>query len=185
MTETDTERMLEAESDADAAGDELTSLEHRHYEAIRAMNFKCLDASGNYEASKAETSSRKKIYESLQNQLNSLIAQGPNPQKELEFPEDEPPADAWRDVPITDAIEMTDKQFEKLESAGVRTVGQFEDLRSGKLDGYPDGLRSVKGVGQKTVDAWEEQIVNWLMIHLRDTSEDGADDNAGTEQEAD
>ena len=183
MTETDVERMLETESDADAAGDELSSLEHRHYEAIRAMNFKCLDASGNYEASKAETSSLKKIYESLQNQLNSLIAQGPNPQRELEFPGDESPADAWRDVPITDAIEMTDKQFEKLEAAGVRTVGQFEDLRSGQVDGYPDGLRSVKGVGQKTVDAWEEQIVNWLMIHLRDTSEDGADDNAGIEPE--
>lgn len=82
-------------------------------------------------------------------------------------------AEADYEVAKADAIgsvlELTDKQAEKLEEAGINTVGQFEHLRTGQMDGYPDGLRSLKGVGQKTVDAWEDQMVEWLSVHSRES----------------
>jgi hypothetical protein len=102
----------------------------------------------------------------------------------LPFPDDDVPAEEWKDVPISDAIKLTDKQFEKLEEVGVRTVGQFETLRSGQLDGYPDGLTSLKGVGKNTVDKWEDQMVEWLSANAREPQEDGVSENAGTEPQA-
>jgi hypothetical protein len=175
----DLESVLEAESDADAG--ELSEHRQRHYAAIVDLNRQCVAAGYEYEDRKHDAATAKKRYEQLQSRLNHLIEEGPNPQKELPFTDAEPTAaDAWKDVPISDAIELTDKQFEKLESAGVRTVGQFEHLRSGQMDGYPDGLRSVKGIGEKTVDAWEDQIVNWLAFNAREQESEGAND-AGTE----
>ena len=103
----------------------------------------------------------------------------------MAFPEhatEEPKPEAWEDVPISEVIELTPKQIEKLEAAGVKTMGQFEHLRSGQMDGYPDGLKSVKGVGQKTVDEWEEQALKWLFVNNREPEKEGTDD-AGTEQE--
>lgn len=87
-------------------------------------------------------------------------------------------------MPISDVLELTDKQFEKLEDAGVRTVGQFEHLRSGQKPDYPDGLRSLKGVGEKTVDAWEDQMVEWLSDNARECSTDkGVSEDVGAVQE--
>lgn len=164
-----------------------------HYDEICRLNEECLTAGYEYEDRKADANHAKKRYELLQNKLNSLIAQGANPQRELPFADPEEPKqepkETWKDVPIGEVLQMTDKQAEKLEAAGIKTVGQFEHLRSGQMDGYPDGLRSVKGVGEKTVDAWEDQIVDWLSVNAREQSaadatetSEGTDD-AGPESE--
>ena len=164
-----------------SAEPDLSELKRKHYDAIRGLNEKCVDAGIEYEDKKADAAAAKRRHEWLQAQLNQLIAQGANPQKELAFPEEQPvDAEAWKDVPISDVIELTDKQFEKLEAAGVRTVGQFEQLRSGQVDGYPDGLRSIKGVGQKTVDAWEDQIVEWLAANAREVDAAETTEGAAT-----
>jgi hypothetical protein len=164
---------------------EMSDLKQKHYDAICSLNLKVQQARIVYEDVKAEAAAEKRRYESLQEQLNSLISQGANPQRELAFPEhakEEPNPEAWKDVPISEVIELTPKQIEKLEAAGVKTMGQFEHLRSGHMDGYPDGLKSVKGVGQKTVDEWEEQALKWLFVNNREAEKEGTDD-AGTEQE--
>lgn len=166
---------------------EMSDLKQKHYDAICSLNLKVQQARIVYEDVKAEAESEKRRYESLQEQLNSLISQGANPQRELAFPEhaaEEPKPEAWKDVPISEVIVLTPKQIEKLEAAGVTTMGQFEHLRSGQMDGYPDGLKSVKGVGQKTVDEWEEQALKWLFVNNREPEKEGTDD-AGTEQEKD
>jgi len=178
------EVILEAESEADSEElPVLSDLQRKHYDAIHELNEEVMAAVYRYEDKKADASNAKRVYEKLQASLNHLINEGPNPQRGLPFPDESIPAEAWKDVPISDAIELTDKQFEKLEAAGVRTVGQFEDLRSGQKDGFPDGLRSLKGVGEKTVDQWEEQIVNWLTVNAREP-EEGAFENVGTEPQA-
>ena len=164
---------------------EMSDLKQKHYDAICSLNLKVQQARIVYEDVKAEAASEKRRYESLQEQLNSLISQVANPHRELAFPEhatEEPKPEAWKDVPISEVIELTPKQIEKLEAAGVKTMGQFEHLRSGQMDGYPDGLKSVKGVGQKTVDEWEEQALKWLFVNNREAEKEGTDD-AGTEQE--
>lgn len=148
---------------------ELSAKQKQHYDEICRLNHAVRCAEADYELAKAEASSAKRYWEQLQAKLSSLIAQGANPQPELPFPEETAPTEDWKSVAIGSVLDLTDKQAEKLEEAGIKTVGQFEHLRSGQMDGYPDGLRSLKGVGQKTVDAWEDQMVEWLSVHSRES----------------
>jgi hypothetical protein len=152
-----------------AASDGLTPRQKQHYDEIIRLNVSVSVAEYDYEDAKDKASAAKKNLERLQSQLSMLIARGADPQTTLPFPEDQLPKEDWRTVAIGSVVELTDKQAEKLEEAGIKTVGQFEDLRSGQMDGYPNGLRSLKGVGQKTVDAWEEQMVEWLSENARET----------------
>lgn len=174
-------------SDQDSESDKSTGLsdsKSRHYDQIVELNRECCEAGFEYERQKAITAAAKKQHEGLQARLNRMIADGANPQRELPFSSDEDSAEDWKDVPISDVLELTDKQFEKLEDAGVRTVGQFEHLRSGQKPDYPDGLRSLKGVGEKTVDAWEDQMVEWLSENARECSTDkGVSEDVGAVQE--
>ena len=78
----------------------------------------------------------------------------------------------WELTPITEALKLTAKQREKLEEIGIKTVGQFEFLRAGRDPLYPDGLRSVKGFGAATVDAFENDIVDWLSANAREVEGD-------------
>lgn len=162
---------------------DFTERRQAHYDEIVRLNEVCLRAGYEYEDAKLEANAAKKRYEQLQGKLNSLISQGANPQMELKFPADpkEAPKEAWKDVPIGEVLQMTDKQAEKLEAAGIKTVGQFEHLRSGQMDGYPDGLRSVKGVGEKTVDAWEDQMSDWWSVNVRDFMADATERTEGAE----
>ncbi len=65
---------------------------------------------------------------------------------------------SWRDVPITEVLTLTEKKRELLESCGVKSLGQFENLRAGQLQDYPRGLLSVKGVGEKLITEWENAV---------------------------
>lgn len=155
------EEVLENDSSADAG--EMTSIEREHYDEIVELNKQVAIAERDYLYSKSQTKAAKEELESLQSRLTYVISRGPevpNPQQSLPFPEDAP-ADAWRDEPITDAIKITPKQFERLEDAGARTMGQLEDLRAGKFPTHPDGLRSIKGFGDKAIDTIEDQILEW------------------------
>jgi len=153
--------------------------EEKHCDDIIRLNHAVRIAELEYEDAKSEASAAKRRWEQLQAKLTSLIAQGANPQPELPFPEETVPTEDWKSVAIESVLELTDKQAEKLEEAGIKTVGQFEHLRSGQMDGYPDGLRSLKGVGQKTVDAWEEQIVEWLSANAREAQPAAAAESDG------
>lgn len=166
-------------SDADVS---LSQRERQYLQDIVALNAEVLAAHSEYEMRKSVATDVKRRLERLQLELSDRIAAGPNTQQELPFTYDDDD-EQWQDVPISDVLTLTDKQFEKLEDAGVRTVGQFETLRSGQVDGFPDGLRSIKGVGQKTVDAWEDQIVEWLSANAR--SNNGDDTDAGADKEED
>lgn len=165
-------------TDVDGQTAGMTRLQREHYEKICQANMMVQSASEQYENAKSEASWCKKRLEQLQARLTNLIAEGPSRQQQLPYPEDGDRSDAgddadgtaaadesWKETPISEAIDATEKQLEKLADAGVRTVGQFEALRAGQVDGYPDGLRSIKGVGQKTVDKWEDEILEWLQQH--------------------
>ena len=104
----------------------MTELERRHYEEIKRLEERCYVAQTEWESAAAESKSRKARLAELETELRSTIRRGPNPQNELPF-------DDWRNVPITEALSCTEKQFEKFAECGVTTVGQFEDLRAGKL----------------------------------------------------
>lgn len=176
VIETDLETILEAESD-----NELKELEREHYQEILRLNRDVKLAQMRYDIAKGEAKAKKEELECLSLELSNLIADGPqktDPQKELPFDAaDSGDHRNWDLTPITEALKLSAKQREKLEEIGIKTVGQFEFLRAGNDPVYPDGLRSVKGFGAATVDAFENDIVNWLQVNRRqhDPEEGGGD----------
>lgn len=174
-----------------AAEAALQKRELDHLHTIQQMNERVVYLSNAYESAKAESSFAKKQLDEAASALSLCISQGPpkaDPQKTLPFDDggeviestqtpasESPAADAWKSVRIGEAIKLTPKQAETLESHGIRTVGQFEEVRSGQLRDYPDGLASLKGVGGVTITKWENDIIDWLMKNAREKE---PDDNA-------
>ena len=178
---TELENVLEAESDADADSI-LDELKREHYEDILRLNRNVKLSQMKYDIAKGEAKARKEELECLSLELSNLIADGPqkpDPQKELPFSDSSESGDHpnWELTPITEALKLTAKQREKLEEIGIKTVGQFEFLRAGRDSLYPDGLRSVKGFGAATVDAFENDIVEWLSANAREVEGDGGSDD--------
>lgn len=159
------------------ADESLSELEREHYEDILRLNRNVKLAQMKYDIAKGEAKAKKEELECLSLELSNLIADGPrkpDPQQELPF--DAAESGDFRDwdlVPITEALKLTAKQREKLEEIGIKTVGQFEFLRAGNDPCYPDGLRSVRGFGAATVDAFENDIVNWLAANAREKEPKG------------
>ena len=155
----------------------MSQLELEHYHEIIRLNKEVKLKQYKYDAAKAEAKFCKEDLDCAAMELSTLIADGPqkpDPQKELPFAATESgDKPNWELTPITDALKMTAKQREKLEEIGIKTVGQFEFLRAGRDPIYPDGLRSIKGFGAATVDAFENDIVNWLGVNAREPETDG------------
>lgn len=154
--------------------------EHNHYLAIIEANREVKEKEYAYNIANSGAKAAKKELELASLELSNLIAEGPelpekpDPQKELPFEATESgDMRNWDLTPITEALKMTPKQREKLEEIGIKTVGQFEFLRAKNDPVYPDGLRSIKGFGDATVDAFENDIVNWLQANARELETDG------------
>lgn len=171
VIEDDLEKVLEAEAEEETA---LTAAEREHYERIKDLNTEVHEATYKHDLAKSKAKMAKEHLESLQAELSSLISEGPrkpDPQKELPFSEPE----AWESTPITEVLQLTGKQQEKLEEAGVKTIGEFERIRGCQNPDYPNGLSSIKGFGEKTIDAMENDVVEWLAKNAREVDDDGND----------
>jgi len=57
---------------------------------------------------------------------------------------------------------VTEKQLEKLHEAGIKTVIEFEMERGGNR------FAKIRGIGEKAVEKWEEQMVEWLSVNARE-----------------
>lgn len=154
---------------------ELTDEEKRqklddHYEAIKEAELQVQEAEDSMIRAQYDLKDSKKQYEGAVLHLRRLISRDPlyvppvqaDPQMKLDFDAD---YDARLQTPIGEAIELTEKQAEKLEAAGVKTVGDFEKLRGGQMKDYPNGLSDLDRVGQATIDKWEDQIVEFLKVN--------------------
>lgn len=171
-TETEVVDQIEQTPDVESEESKRERLEREHYDEIRELNVKFVGAHQQWEILKDQTSGAKKRCDELGKRLSNLIARGPDLQGKLDFDQaanEQDPDDqaddqdkataennAWRGVHIMSALDLTDNQFEKLESEGVHNMGQLEDFRGSK------GLRSIKGFGEKAVDKIEDQIIDWL-----------------------
>lgn len=162
----------EAEDSAEEFDSIMDELKREHYEEILRLNRDVKLAQMRYDIAKGEAKAKKEELECLSLELSNLIADGPqkpDSQKELPFEAaDSVDHRNWDLTPITEALKLSAKQREKLEEIGIKTVGQFEFLRAGNDPCYPDGLRSVRGFGAATVDAFENDIVNWLQVNARE-----------------
>jgi len=157
QAELDTERQEETPDE---------DLKLAHYEAIRTANHEAAGALVNWQMKKDEAAEAKKIYDGAIAQLTDLIAAGPDRQRRLfnpfgeedndEEPAEAPTNDAWRTIPVEDALDLSDKQFERLHGEGIHNVGQLEDFRA-----HP-GLHTITGVGPAMTQKIEDQILEWL-----------------------
>lgn len=148
--------------------DVMPELEKQHYKEIKNLNVLVNDAAREHDIKKSEAKSAKEHLEGLQCRLSCLISEGPkkpDPQKELPFVE-------WHQVPIEQAITVTEKQLEKLHEGGIKTVIDFETERGGNR------FATIRGIGEKTVEKWEDEIIEWLAVNAREAeSESGDADN--------
>lgn len=165
-----------------------------HYREICRLNAEVSRQQMRYESAKSSAKCEKEELEQLSLALSSLISEGPqkpDPQKELPFgdvdsviqdataelaPATDP--EAWKTVPIEDVLKLTAKQRETLETHSIKTVGQFEHVRSGQHSDYPRGLQSIKGFGEKTIDAMENDIVEWLSKNAREAEPEETEEDA-------
>lgn len=135
--------------------------ERKHYEDILKMNVLVREAQDSHDVAKSRAKAAKEVLDEYSMRLSVLISEGPkmpDPQKELPF--DETPA--WQEVAIEQAITVTPKQLEKLHEAGITNVIQFETERAGNR------FEGVKGIGEKTVEEWETQILDWMATNARE-----------------
>jgi hypothetical protein len=160
----------EQEQELNQAEDLAKQREAEHYAEIKELNRKFVIAHQQWEILRDQVSGAKKYCDELGKRLSNLIAQGPDYQMKLEFDgksvdgqvveqddQAEPQENnAWKDVPIVDALGLTAVQLDKLEDEGVRTMGQLEEFRAGP------GLHSIKGFGPAAVTKIEDQILDWL-----------------------
>lgn len=156
----------------------LNEAEYDHYIEIVSANEWVADATSAHESAKRRAKCAKEDLDEASQSLSALISRGPkipklpDPQKELPFAETaETEAESkidWQFTPIGEALKLTAKQAEALDGAGIKTVGRFEHVRAGQDPDYPRGLRSIKGFGEKAVEAFENDIVNWLSMNARE-----------------
>lgn len=153
---------------------ELTDEEKRnrlneHYESIKDMETFVKECEHEVLNLTFTLKCAKKQFDGAVSQLRTLIGRDPlyvppavaDPQLKLDF---EAAYDERLKAPISEAIQLTEKQIEKLIEAGVKTVGEFEKLRGGQMKDYPNGLADLERVGQSTIDKWEQQILEWLKV---------------------
>ncbi len=182
VIESDIEVMLEQESEQDESPEgisdaEFSEAERDHYESIKRANLEVSIAQAAFDKANSVAKAAKKDLELASLELSTLISDGPqipkppDPQKELPFSDDSPDPEAWKSVLIGDVLKLTSSLTEKLESAGITTIGRLEFVRGGGDPDYPRGLRSIKGIGEKTVDAIENDVIEWLATNAREAEE--------------
>jgi len=158
----------------------LSERESRHYQEIRDLEATCDRLEGEYETAKVACSAAKSMWQEAVSRLRESIRRGPDPQLSL------PLADGldYMAAPIGQALTLTEKQAELLEQHRILTVHDFEDLRAGYHPSCSyDGIKGLHGVGQKTADKWENEILDWLADQ-RMRAAYGQSDDLGEDSDA-
>lgn len=125
----------------------------------------------------ADARSAKKDHQAAVNRLQGLIRRGPSMQLELDLKPVESPANGqpaanqeqidadWRkrmeNTLCKEVLPLSEKQTAKLIEIGCPNLWKFEELRAGKIDGYPKGLRSISGWGDVMVTKLENAMEVW------------------------
>lgn len=124
----------------------------------------CQRAETDYEQAKEEASFKKKILEHAVDKLRRIAREISEPlplfehaKKQEALIEDIEDPDAWRAVPLSDALpELSVGTIEKLTEAGLGTIGDLADYsNAGKL------LIDVPGIGNATAEKIEEAQANY------------------------
>lgn len=160
----DAHEKLSGETPEEVVVDQMPEAEKQFLAEIIKLNVLVGEAAYEHDLAKHHAKSAKEHLDSLQMRLHAFINDGPkkpDPQKELAFIE-------WQQVPIEQAITVTEKQLEKLHEGGIKTVIEFETERAGNR------FASIKGIGEKVIEKCETEILEWIGVNAREP--EGADD---------
>lgn len=141
--------VVDQEQEADPRARDL-----EHYDEIRTLNYELRTAHNEWEILKDKTASAKKRCDELGKRLSHVISRGPDDQQRLAFGSYE--EQDWQDVPIVNALALSESQFCKLAEEDIRTMGELEEYRA------TQGLHTIKGFGEVAITKIEEQIIDWL-----------------------
>jgi hypothetical protein len=134
----------------------MSERESKHYREIRSLESTCDRLEGEFEAAKASATAAKSMWTEAVSRLRESIRRGPDPQMAL------PLADDFMQTEIGEALTLTDRQAELLDAEGIFTVGDFEELRSGRYTDFPGGVQDLPGIGRAVAEKWEDQILDWI-----------------------
>lgn len=158
----------------------LSQLEREFLESIQTAEEACDEAETEMVKASMLAREAKKTWEGLVAKLRNMIRRGPDPQQKLPGLDDEVSSTEYLEELLEVVLDLTKKQFEALDEAGIYTVGDFEDCRAKKIPHLPDGLRSIKGVGEATAERWENDVLAWIAkqtpVTVAETAEDGEDE---------
>ncbi len=93
-----------------------------HYLQIRELGRELGEATGEYEAAKEQAATRKKRRDRINDELVRVIARGPDPQRPLPFDAE----DGWQHRDVM-SLGLSDAVADKLEDAGLETLGKLQD----------------------------------------------------------
>lgn len=176
---------VRAETEAafpDAAGDEADRLREYDAETLRLIgdwDAEEAEAEARHLTLKAQAAEAKKIYEGMvaehrQMRRHRFASRGKPPEKTLftgvgaddRVPGDgclaagdaDPLENLWQEYPLArwTAFGLTEKQLDKLGSAGVSTVGDLAAYTRPNDSGYCKRLTDIAGVGKGTAEKVEE-----------------------------
>lgn len=112
-----------------------------------------------------------------QSRLARMTAKGPEKlplfdaaKKAVKKTEEEMPLEGgWRIALLANVLDpKADKSaIQKFEDAGVRTVGEFEDLRSKHANG--DWFTAISGIGRAKADKIETKLLDWIAQNQTDS----------------
>jgi hypothetical protein len=134
----------------------MSARESEHYREIRSLESTCDRLEGEYEAARSGAAAAKSLWTEAVARLRECIRRGPDPQMAL------PLADDFMQATIGAALTLTDRQADTMEEAGISTVQDFEDLRSGRYTDFPGGIQDLPGIGRAIAEKWEDQILDWI-----------------------
>lgn len=146
------------ETSEEVVVDAMPEAEKQFLAEIIELNVLVGEAAYEHDLKKLQAKAAKEHLDGLQMRLHAFIKDGPkkpDPQKELPFIE-------WQQVPIEQAITVTEKQLEKLHEGGIKTVIEFETERAGNR------FASIKCIGEKAVEKWETEILEWMAVNARE-----------------
>lgn len=162
------EKLSGQDTPEEVAVDAMPEAEKQFLAEIIELNVLVGEAAYEHDLKKLQAKAAKEHLDGLQMRLHAFIKDGPkkpDPQKKLPFIE-------WQQVPIEQAITVTEKQLEKLHEGGIKTVIDFENERGGNR------FSGIKGIGEKAVEKWETEILEWMAVNAREEASDAVPNDA-------
>jgi len=168
MAIAETTKVIETPTEAVEPETGYTRAEQRHYQEIREQERIVGVLADQSTLAKERAKAAKSTYDEAAAELHAFIRRGPDLQQKLPGMEDvDQLADAWRDLPLSEAG-IVDGLAKPLIEAGIDTLGKLADW---SVDGKD--LNDIDGIGTAKADKIGELMTQFWAAHPEFCEEPG------------